>query len=297
MPSPSFALAFALSFTFLVRANPLELVARQNCADNYNKCSPSGATATDTPPVGNALSSLYVDIVNSISGIKIKRDLEEIPEVLQDRASSNPVCCVEGTLCLLLHDLNVPFCYDKFTTNFFLPDGSYGTITTGNYSSADGSAANLLSGNYTLANGTLGNVYTGNEAAKPNTATLSMPTPYTSAGVGSAIPASILGGEATYTTTIPGTTVEPTTIPAQTVPASVASGSTVVPATTKPATTEQGTTIAPKVLTITKAVSTTGTASVTASGKQSAANLVTPRNTHLAGATGFALILFTFFGS
>ncbi len=93
MPSPSLIFTFALSIISLVDANPLDLVARQNCADNYSKCSPSGATATDTPPVGSALSSLYVDILNSISGVKMKRDMEEIADVLQVRASSNPVCC------------------------------------------------------------------------------------------------------------------------------------------------------------------------------------------------------------
>lgn len=188
-----------------------------------------------------------------------------------------------------------PRSQDKFTTNFYLPDGSYGSTITGNYSSPDGSAANLVSGNYTLANGTVGNLYGGNDAARPNTSTLSMPTPYTSAGVGSAIPASALGGEATYTTTIPGTTVEPTTVAPQTVAASVISGSTAVPATTKPATTIPGTTVAPKVLTITKPVSATGTTSATPSAKQNAGSRVSPTTTLFAAVAGLGCVVFTLF--
>ena len=42
-------------------------------------------------------------------------------------------------------------CYDKFTTNYILADGSYGSITTGDYNAKDGSKANLLTGKYTKA--------------------------------------------------------------------------------------------------------------------------------------------------
>src|SRR5258706_15336473 len=44
-----------------------------------------------------------------------------------------------------------------------------------------------------LEDGTPGNIYAGNEAAIPNLATLSLPTPFTASGVGTAIPASVLG--------------------------------------------------------------------------------------------------------
>lgn len=86
----------ALSSLFSeIGANAFELIARQNCAQNYIKCSPSGATATDTPPVGGALSSLYIDILDSISGVKLNtRAGEERPQILDVRASSNAVCCM-----------------------------------------------------------------------------------------------------------------------------------------------------------------------------------------------------------
>jgi hypothetical protein len=45
-----------------------------------------------------------------------------------------------------------------------------------------------------------------------------MPTPFTSKGVGSAIPASKLGGVATWTIAVPGTTVADTIISGTTVP-------------------------------------------------------------------------------
>jgi hypothetical protein len=108
---------------------------------------------------------------------------------------------------------------------------------------------NLLSGNYTRPDDSSGNIYSDDEAAKPNTATMGslMPTPWTSTGVGSAIPASALGGIATWTTVIEGTTVE----------ASVASGSTV-----------PGTTVAPVTTTVTgfeETAASTGTAKSTSS--------------------------------
>ncbi len=114
----------------LASTHSLNLVARQDCTNNYSKCSPPGATATNTPSIGNGLSSLYVNILDSIGGVKVKaRDVEGLPQGLQPRASSNSVCCmlrkqhytyqrvayrcsgVQGTLCLLVHDLNLPFCY------------------------------------------------------------------------------------------------------------------------------------------------------------------------------------------
>ena len=154
---------------------------------------------------------------------------------------------------------------DKFTTNYVLPDGAYGTVVTGNYTASNG-IANLLSGDYTLSDGTAGNVYgSASSPSKPDTATLTVPTQYTAAGVGSAIPLSALGQWSTYTTTIPGTTVEPSTVPAQTVSPSVVSGSTVEPATTMPASTIPGTTVPPVTSTITTQIAT-GSSSSTGNG-------------------------------
>lgn len=140
---------------------------------------------------------------------------------------------------------------DNYTTNYLLPGGAYGQIVSGNYTSSDGNA-NLLTGDYSMNDGSSGNIYTSTgAAAKPDTATLAIPTQYTAAGVGSAIPATALGEWTTYTTTFPATTIPPTTVAATVLPASVSNGETVEPATTEPAETLAGTTIAPKTSTIT----------------------------------------------
>ncbi|KAI9811055.1 MAG: hypothetical protein M1827_005637 [Pycnora praestabilis] len=248
---------------------PEELVARQQCGTNYQQCNPSGVKSDVTPEVGSGLSSLYVDVLDSISGVKRKRDLEQTSDLLEVRATPKPLCCNDGTLCLLLQDLAIPFCYDNYTTNFFLPDGSTGNVVSGSYNSADGSQANLLSGNYTFSNGTSGNIYASDEGAMPNTATLTLPTPYTSAGVGSAIPATALGAGATYTTIIPGTTISPTTVPGETESALVNSGTT-IPATTLLPTTVQGTTVAPITTTITKTGASVASASASTTKKSTA---------------------------
>jgi hypothetical protein len=65
-----------------------------------------------------------------------------------------------------------------------------------------------------LAAGAGGNIYASNGAAVPNTATLALPPQFTATGVGSAVPATALGGlvTLTYTTTLPGSVLEATTI-------------------------------------------------------------------------------------
>lgn len=94
MLSASLAFLIIILLTSLASAHSPNLVARQDCANNYSKCSPPGATATNTPSIGGELSSLYINIVNSISGIKVKaRDVNDGLDVLQARAPSNSVCC------------------------------------------------------------------------------------------------------------------------------------------------------------------------------------------------------------
>jgi hypothetical protein len=80
---------------------------------------------------------------------------------------------------------------DRFTTNYFLPDDSYGNVASGNYTLVSGEM-NLITGAYTrLPSQTTGNIYGVGEP--PNTSMLSIPTPWTSKGVGIAIPASEVG--------------------------------------------------------------------------------------------------------
>ena len=142
---------------------------------------------------------------------------------------------------------NLTQCQDRFTTNFFLPDGSYGNIVSGNYTSAQGGIANLITGNYTLSAGQAGNIYSSVPSAKPNTATLAIPTPWTSSGIGTAISASRVGQLATYTTTIPGTVIAPSAVTAQTITPSYGN-ITIISATTIP-----GTSLPPVTTTVTTA--------------------------------------------
>ncbi|KAI9815201.1 MAG: hypothetical protein M1832_005536 [Thelocarpon impressellum] len=255
----------SLSTLLFVPVGGAQLVARQSCQTGYQSCSPSGEQTTSVPPqIGGALSLLYVELVDSVAGVKLPtRDVGSVVARLGAREQAKPICCVEGTQCLLVHELDVPFCYDPYTTNYYLPDGSYGSIVGGDYNAPDGSKANLLTGDYHLQNGTSGNVYAGHESDKPNTATLTLPKPYTSAGVGSAIAASALGALKTFTTTVPGTTVEATTIPASTIAATRVSG-TDVPASTVAASTIGGTTVAPLTTVMTSGITAAESATATA---------------------------------
>jgi len=188
-----------------------------NCQTGFTLCSPPGATNPHTPSIGTPdFPTLYTSLLHS-----------SLPPPPQKRttssASSASLCCNALLSCLTASNLALPFCYDKFTSNYYLPDGSSGSLATGTYTSQSGDTANFVSGDYTFANGTKGNIYSGNEAEKPDTKTLPMPTLYTSAGPEPVIPTSALGAlvTLTYTTTLPGTTIEGTTIPATTVPAAV----------------------------------------------------------------------------
>ncbi|RMZ83936.1 hypothetical protein DV737_g1498, partial [Chaetothyriales sp. CBS 132003] len=72
--------------------------------------------------------------------------------------------------------------HDKFTTNYFLNDGSHGTVSNGTYETSDGGWANLVTGDYRLPDGTEGNVYANDPADAPDSNSVSVPTPFTSSG-------------------------------------------------------------------------------------------------------------------
>lgn len=104
-----------ISLATLASAN-YELRAMDACAAGYTLCSPPGATTTVTPQIGDsAFVNLFVHIVES-SLPASKRSLDE------RQAAS--LCCIATLDCLTMAMLSIPFCYDKFTTNYFLPDGS-----------------------------------------------------------------------------------------------------------------------------------------------------------------------------
>ena len=149
--------------------------------------------------------------------------------------------------------------------------------------------ANLISGNYTIKGGTSGNIYGSPSPSKPNTATLVIPTQYTSSGSGSAIPVTALGQEVTYTTTIPGTTVPPSILPATMTSAIVSAGSTIgTVTTTEPASTIPGTTVAPQVSTVTTRLAET------AAPKQGSATTLKPWRSFCATTALLGLIVQVF---
>lgn len=195
-------LAFQIAVAY---ASSLESPSNAN-NDPCEPCQPLGATDLRPPIVGPRLNSLYVDVLNSVREIKIDK------RTVQIRAEKG-FCCRQSLDCVNVQSLNIPMCYDKFTTNYAFPDGSYGSLTTGDYTSGT-ATANLISGNYTNGSEN-GNIYAGDPSAKPNTSTLSIPPQYTNAGVGAAIPASELGSVGVYQTTISGTAVEMSTISSQ----------------------------------------------------------------------------------
>ena len=105
------------------------LEKRQDCAASYTQCTPSGASSTSVPDISSGLSSLYVDLLDSINGITARKReaVEDIDRLLAPRSSSG-LCCMhaglmgssacangyigeDGTACLLLQGYKIPFCY------------------------------------------------------------------------------------------------------------------------------------------------------------------------------------------
>ncbi|KAF2876532.1 hypothetical protein BDV95DRAFT_602512 [Massariosphaeria phaeospora] len=198
----------ALALLATVHANS----ARQACSP----CNPQGATGTNAPAVGSGLASLYTNVLASVKDIHFrKRQMKAVV------AREDGFCCRQTVDCVKVQTQNIPMCYDKFTTQYTFPDGSFGSLTTGDYISGQ-LKANLISGEYTKEGGDKGDIYAEDAAAKPNTATMSIPPQWTAEGVGSAIPATELGSVVLITATMPGTTITaPTVLPESTVVNSV----------------------------------------------------------------------------
>ena len=86
-------LLIALCFCAMVLADHARLHVRENCNDGYTKCSPKGASATDAPAIGSALTGLFVDLLNSVNKVqKSKRDGAKAVDV-KIRGSAGSVCC------------------------------------------------------------------------------------------------------------------------------------------------------------------------------------------------------------
>ncbi|KAJ4375272.1 hypothetical protein N0V83_002358 [Neocucurbitaria cava] len=271
----------SLALVAIASASPFESLSKASADEPCEPCQPSGATGTTPPAIGTDLSSLYLDVLASVKDIHFKK------RSVESRAEG--FCCRQSLNCVNVQSLNIPMCYDKFTTNFAFPDGSYGSLTTGDYSSGSGSA-NLLTGNYTNG-GQSGNIYASDAQAKPNTATLSIPPQYTGTGVGSAVPASQLGSVIVYTTTIPGTTFTAPTTVAETVRVATVSGQT-VSETVSATTITQATTIAPQTNVVTKTQDAAATSSSTGAAGQVAVDSTSSLGMSVLGALLYALYAF-----
>lgn len=253
---------FTLALAAIASATPLENIMQKASNDDpCEPCRPQGATGTNPPAFGSDLSSLYTNILSSVKDIKLPNKKRSVSS-LESRQTT--FCCRASLDCVNVQSLNVPMCYDKFTTNYAFSDNSYGSLTTGEYTSNSGTA-NLLTGQFSSGS-QQGNIYSSAPAAKPNTATLSIPPQFTGTGVGGAVPANQLGSVIVYTTTIPGQTyTKPTTIP-QSVMVNTISG-VLVTTTVAPRTITQATTVAEQ----TTVVTTTREGAASASARPSGA--------------------------
>ncbi|EAS37529.1 uncharacterized protein CIMG_02883 [Coccidioides immitis RS] len=189
-------------------------VCSLSCASDYEPCFAKGADRGASPPsIGDDMVGLYTDLVASVEGYSLKRHVLSVADpssqgiaagLLQRRDDERgSLCCWSGMQCLLLKGRKISFCWDRFTTNFFFPDSSHGSITTGIYVTPSQDTVNLILGNYTLSSGERGNIYSSSPGSKPNLSTLHLPSQFTASGEGTAIPGSELGAPA-ETATGPG---------------------------------------------------------------------------------------------
>jgi hypothetical protein len=235
-----------LALATIAYASPLDSPLKAVNDDPCEPCQPQGATGTASP---SDLSSLYTNVLGSVKDIKFQK------RSFDARANSG-FCCRASLNCVNVQNLNIAMCYDKFTTNYAFPDGSYGSLTTGEYNS-NGKAVNLLSDN---------SIYSANPSAKPNTATLSIPPQFTGTGVGSAVPAGQLGSVIVYTTTIPGTTYSaPTTLPGSVLVKTVSGQA--VSESVAPSTITGATTMAPQTTIVTSTAAPAEASSTGAAGR------------------------------
>ena len=90
---PTTFLLLLLSYAH-VTACDSNLQGRAACSSSYTACNPKGAATTNEPPVGTGLSSLFVDVVDTLDSAHLaKRDAERARAVIEARASGGSLCC------------------------------------------------------------------------------------------------------------------------------------------------------------------------------------------------------------
>ena len=93
---PSITLVLA-SLAVATGSNRLD-PRNEECESSFSLCSPTGASSVSTPAVGTGLSSLYLDLVDSIQGVQnykrtVDLDHQIVDHKLQPRASEIGLCC------------------------------------------------------------------------------------------------------------------------------------------------------------------------------------------------------------
>ncbi|KAF2402509.1 hypothetical protein EJ06DRAFT_342536 [Trichodelitschia bisporula] len=174
------------------------ILSTPTIANTCTPCDPPGIKSITPPSLSDpTIVDFYANLLHSVSGVHFERSISSDPN--RDDAHA-PICCEPTALCLLLSGFGVPFCYDKFTTSFLLPDASYGTLHNGSYILPSGAHVNLFNGSVTqpqngqsAQKGGQENIYADHPLARPNTTMLTPPPQWTATGIGKALPATGLG--------------------------------------------------------------------------------------------------------
>ena len=92
IPSTTFALLLFL-YVHIIACDDI-LHARVACSSSYTACNPKGAATTNEPPIGTGLSSLFIDVVDTLDSANLaKRESGQKNGLLETRASGGGLCC------------------------------------------------------------------------------------------------------------------------------------------------------------------------------------------------------------
>lgn len=92
VPSTTFVLLL-LSHAHVIACDDT-LQARGDCSSSYTVCNPKGAATTNEPPVGTGISSLFVDVVDTLDSANLaKREAGQDSGIIETRASGGSLCC------------------------------------------------------------------------------------------------------------------------------------------------------------------------------------------------------------
>lgn len=93
MLSPSTFVLLLLSYAHVIACDD-SLHPRAACSSSFTVCDPKGAATTNEPPIGTGISSLFVDVVDTIDSANLaKREAVRDHGVIETRASGGSLCC------------------------------------------------------------------------------------------------------------------------------------------------------------------------------------------------------------